>query len=82
MDTVGPWELLIIVVVLVAVFGANRLPKMARGLGEGIREFKKGISEASSSTADSEPSGPAGQETSGQSEQPSQPAEQPHAPSR
>jgi sec-independent protein translocase protein TatA len=82
MDTIGPWELLIIVVVLVALFGANRLPKMARGLGEGIREFKKGISEASSHTAESEPSGPAERETSGPAEQPAQPAEQPHAPSR
>lgn len=80
MDTIGPWELLIIVVVLVALVGANRLPKMARGLGEGIREFKKGVSEASSPTSDTEPAPPAGQQSSRTAEPPSQPAEQPPAP--
>jgi len=47
MDTIGPWELLIIVVVLVALFGANRLPKMARSLGEGVREFRSAFKEGS-----------------------------------
>ena len=50
MDTIGPSELLIILLVLVAVFGASRLPKMARGLGEGIREFRNGIRDASTPT--------------------------------
>ena len=36
MDTVGPWELLIIGLVLVAVFGSSRLPGMARNLGRGL----------------------------------------------
>ncbi len=82
MDTVGPWELLIIVVVLVALFGANRLPKMARGLGEGIREFKKGIAEAGHNSATDEPTDAAAQGARGPTEQPPQPAEQPHTPSR
>ena len=90
MDTIGPWELLIIVAVLVALFGASRLPKMARGLGEGIRELKKGLSEASnppadeasSPTEDSEPSDSVEQDTNGRAEQPSDPADQRHAPTR
>ena len=80
MDTVGPWELLIIVVVLVALFGASRLPKMARGLGEGIREFRSAFKEGGDPAAN-QPASPAGQETSGPAEQ-SQPAERPQAPSR
>ncbi|HEX8859135.1 MAG TPA: twin-arginine translocase TatA/TatE family subunit [Actinomycetes bacterium] len=80
MDTIGPWELLIIVAILVALFGASRLPKMARGLGEGIREFKKGISEAGD-PADNQPSEPAGQESS-EDEQSSQPDRHPRMPRR
>ena len=38
------WELLILLVVLLLVFGAKRLPEMGRSLGKGMREFKEGIS--------------------------------------
>jgi|SoiMethySBSTD1v2_1073268.scaffolds.fasta_scaffold546242_3 sec-independent protein translocase protein TatA len=43
METIGPWELLIIVVAIGLLFGANRLPQMARNLGEGIREFRNAL---------------------------------------
>lgn len=36
----GGWELVIIVLVLVALFGASKLPKMARSLGQSARAFK------------------------------------------
>jgi sec-independent protein translocase protein TatA len=39
----GGWELLIILVVVILIFGANRLPKIARGLGESARELRKGF---------------------------------------
>jgi sec-independent protein translocase protein TatA len=41
----GP-ELIIILIVIVVLFGASRLPAMGRNLGVGIKEFKKGIGEA------------------------------------
>lgn len=50
METIGPSELLIIQLVLVAIFGASRLPRVARGLGEGIREFRRGLRDASTPT--------------------------------
>jgi sec-independent protein translocase protein TatA len=37
-------ELLILLVVLLLVFGAKRLPEMGRSLGKGMREFKDGVS--------------------------------------
>lgn len=37
-------ELLIILVIVVVLFGANRLPQLGKGLGEGIRSFKKSFS--------------------------------------
>jgi sec-independent protein translocase protein TatA len=36
-------ELLLILVIVVVVFGAGRLPQLGRGLGEGISNFKKGL---------------------------------------
>ncbi len=42
---VGPWELLLILLGLLLVFGAKRLPEMGAAMGKGIREFKKNITE-------------------------------------
>ena len=41
----GPTELIIILVIVLLLFGAARLPKLARSLGEASREFKKGVNE-------------------------------------
>lgn len=42
----GPTELIVILIIVMLLFGAARLPKLARSLGESSREFKKGIAEA------------------------------------
>jgi sec-independent protein translocase protein TatA len=39
----GGWEILIILVVVLLIFGSSRLPKIARGLGESAREVRKGF---------------------------------------
>ena len=41
---IGPPEIIIILIVLLLVFGARRLPEMGRSLGKGMREFKDGLS--------------------------------------
>lgn len=41
----GMQELIIIMVIALLVFGANKLPEIGRGLGRGIREFRKASSE-------------------------------------
>jgi sec-independent protein translocase protein TatA len=41
---IGPWELAILLVVVLLVFGPKRLPEMGKSLGKGMREFKDGIS--------------------------------------
>jgi sec-independent protein translocase protein TatA len=38
------WELMILLVVLLLIFGAKRLPEMGRSLGKGMREFKDSVS--------------------------------------
>ena len=40
----GPWEILILVLVLLLVFGPKRIPEIGRGLGKGMREFKDSVS--------------------------------------
>ncbi len=45
MGIASPSHLIIILVLLLLMFGAKRIPELARGLGEGMREFKKGTSE-------------------------------------
>jgi sec-independent protein translocase protein TatA len=41
---IGIWEILILLLVLLLVFGPKRLPEMGRSLGKGMREFKDSIS--------------------------------------
>ncbi len=41
---IGIWEVLILGVVVLLVFGPKRLPEMGRSLGKGMREFKDSIS--------------------------------------
>ncbi len=43
--TLGPPEIIVIVVVLVLLFGAKRLPELARSLGSSARELRKGLAE-------------------------------------
>ena len=45
LNGIGAGELLLISFVLLVLFGGKKLPELARGLGEAIREFKKSISD-------------------------------------
>jgi sec-independent protein translocase protein TatA len=40
------WELILILVIVLVLFGAKRLPELAKGMGESIRNFKHGMTEA------------------------------------
>ena len=40
---IGPWELALLLLVVLLVFGPKRLPEMGRSLGKGMREFKNSI---------------------------------------
>ena len=45
---IGPWELVVILVIVVIVFGVGKLPELGSGLGEGIKNFKKSYRDAKS----------------------------------
>jgi len=38
---IGPWQIGLIVLVVLLLFGGKKIPEMMRGLGGGIKEFKK-----------------------------------------
>jgi len=59
---IGFGELLIILVIVLVLFGANKLPQLGKGLGEGIRSFKKsfeGEEEKPAPPSSTQPSDPA-----------------------
>ena len=41
----GGWEIVLILAVVLILFGAKKLPELAKGLGQGIKEFKKATTE-------------------------------------
>lgn len=43
MPRLGTWEILLLVLVILLLFGAKRIPEMMRGLGRGAKEFKEGL---------------------------------------
>lgn len=41
MGSVGPWQIVLIVAVLLLLFGGRKIPELMRGLGKGVKEFKE-----------------------------------------
>jgi sec-independent protein translocase protein TatA len=52
---IGPTELIFLLVFLLLIFGAKRLPELGSGLGKGIREFKKSMREINTEIDRDEP---------------------------
>ncbi|MDE5988254.1 MAG: twin-arginine translocase TatA/TatE family subunit [Duncaniella sp.] len=48
----GTGEIIVILVVVLLLFGAKRIPELARGLGKGISQFKQGMNDAVSEIKD------------------------------
>lgn len=52
--SVGPWQILLILVIVLIIFGAGKLPRVMGDLAKGIKNFKSGMKEEIE-TADSKP---------------------------
>jgi sec-independent protein translocase protein TatA len=46
MPNVGPWEIILLLLLALLLFGAKRLPEIGRSMGQGMREFKDSVSGA------------------------------------
>ena len=44
----GGWEWILILLIIILLFGAKKLPDLARSIGQSIKEFKKGVKESES----------------------------------
>ena len=53
--TFGVWEALLVFGILMLLFGAKKLPDLARGLGSGIRNFKGALREPEEEESEEEP---------------------------
>ena len=43
MPNIGPWEIILLLLLALLLFGAKRLPEIGRSLGSGMREFKDSV---------------------------------------
>ena len=41
----GPWQIILIVLVILLLFGGRKIPELMKGLGQGMKEFKKATKE-------------------------------------
>ena len=42
----SPWQIIVIVAVILLLFGGKKIPELMRGLGKGVKSFKDGLNEA------------------------------------
>ncbi len=48
----GHWEIIVIVLAVILLFGSRKIPELMRGLGSGVSEFKKGLKEGDEDNKD------------------------------
>lgn len=45
LGVVGPWQIVIIALVILLLFGGKKIPELMKGLGKGVKSFKEGLNE-------------------------------------
>ena len=45
LGVVGPWQVVIIALVIILLFGGKKIPELMKGLGKGVKSFKDGLNE-------------------------------------
>jgi sec-independent protein translocase protein TatA len=49
LGVIGPWQIVLIVLVVLLLFGGKKIPELMRGLGQGMKEFKKATKDETTS---------------------------------
>jgi len=52
LGALGPWQIVLIVLAILLLFGGRKIPELMRGLGGGIKEFKNAVKEDEAPTTD------------------------------
>jgi sec-independent protein translocase protein TatA len=50
----GPWQVVLIVMVVLLLFGGRKIPELMRGLGQGMKEFKKATKDEKAAEGETE----------------------------
>ena len=74
MGRIGATELLLILAIALLIFGPSKLADMGKGLGEGLKNFKKGLSPEDEAKKPPEPPSPAPNPPAAQTSEPKPPA--------
>ena len=45
LGVIGPWQVVIIALVILLLFGGKKIPELMKGLGKGVKSFKEGMNE-------------------------------------
>ena len=45
LGVLGPWEIVLICLIVLLVFGGKKIPELMKGLGKGVKSFKQGMSD-------------------------------------
>ena len=43
LGVIGPWQIVLIVAIVILMFGGKKIPELMKGIGKGVREFKDGL---------------------------------------
>lgn len=55
LGAVGIWQIVIIVLAVLILFGANKIPEFMKGLGKGVKSFKEGMNEVEKEITETHP---------------------------
>jgi sec-independent protein translocase protein TatA len=58
LGSIGPTELILILLIVIIIFGAKKLPDLGKSIGEGIKNFKKSINEGKDGDKNNPPNPP------------------------
>ncbi len=56
MGNIGAWELIIIAILVIVIFGGKKLPELGRGLGRGLANFRQAVKEPATDSGAEAPS--------------------------
>ena len=55
---IGTWELVLIILVIVLIFGGKKIPELMKGVGKGVKSFKEGMNEVEEQINQADPAKP------------------------